>query len=141
MGTCRIPNPSTRVVKSWPVDAVTISYQVARHGVVRKRFYNLLCRPSSGRVFRDVEMQNTSTIMREDDENIKHAELDGRDCEEVDRDHLPDVISKKRHPGLRRLSRLLRHQPRHSPFRNLKSKFFQFTVYPRCSPCRISSCH
>src|SRR5262249_7541735 len=74
------------------IDPITISYQVARHGVVGKRFHQLLCRPSSGRVFRDIEMQNTPTVMREDDENIKHTELYGRDCEEVDRDYLADVI-------------------------------------------------
>src|SRR6516162_3574809 len=55
-------------------DPVTISYQVARHGVVGKCFHHLLCRPSSGRVFRNIEMQNTATVMGEDDENIEHTE-------------------------------------------------------------------
>src|SRR5215831_5119317 len=123
------------------INPITISYQVARHGVVGKRFHDLLCRPTGGRVFRDIEMQNTPTVMREDDENIKHTELYGRDCEEVDRDHLADVISKKRHPGLRRLSRLLGHQARHGPFGNLESQFLQFPVYAWRSPCRIGGCH
>src|SRR6516162_11678984 len=39
------------------IDAITISYQVARHGVVRKRFHDLLSSPSSCRVFRNIEMQ------------------------------------------------------------------------------------
>src|SRR5215831_13496308 len=110
------------------IDPVTISYQVARHGVVGKCFDDLLCRPSSGRVFGNIKMQDTATVMGEDDENIQHAELYGRNCEEVDRDHLANMISKKRHPGLRRLSRPFWHQPRHRPFRNLKSQLFQFTV-------------
>src|SRR5215467_13347137 len=70
------------------IDPVTISYQVARHGVVGKCFDDLLCRPSSGRVFRNIKMQDAATVMGEDDENIQHAELYGWNCEEVDRDHL-----------------------------------------------------
>jgi hypothetical protein len=50
------------------VDPITISYQVARHGVVGKCLHDLLRCPSSGRVFRDIEMQNTSTVMGKDDE-------------------------------------------------------------------------
>ena len=50
-------------------------------------------------MFRDIEMQNTSTVMRKDDENVQHTELQSRNGEEVDRDHLAEVISKKGHPG------------------------------------------
>src|SRR5262245_21395805 len=42
-------------------------------------------------------MQNTPTVMREDDEDIQHTQLYGRNREEVDRDHLANVISKERH--------------------------------------------
>ena len=107
-----------------PIDPITISYQVARHHFFRKRFHDLLSSPSGCRVFSDIEMQNTPTVMREDDEYIEHTELYGRNREEVDRDHLANVISKERHPGLRRLSRLLGHQARHGPLRNLEPQFF-----------------
>src|SRR5262245_11445434 len=49
------------------IDPITISYQVARHGVVGKCFDHLLRRPSSGRVSRDIKVQNTTSVMREDD--------------------------------------------------------------------------
>ena len=83
------------------IDPITISYLVARHGVAGKRFHYLLRRPSSCRVFRNIEMQNTAAVMCEDHEDIQHTKLYGRNRKEVDRDHLADVISKKRHPGLR----------------------------------------
>src|SRR5215471_20966002 len=86
-------------------------------------------------------MQNTPTVMREDDEDIQHTQLYGRNREEVDRDHLANVISKERHPGLRRLSRLLGHQARHGPFGNLESQLFQFTVDAWRSPCWIGGSH
>src|SRR5215470_4608288 len=123
------------------IDPITISYQVARHDVVGKRFHHLLCGPGRGRVFRDVEMQNATSVMRQNHEDIQDAELYGRNREEVDRDHVADVISKKRHPGLRRPSSLLGHEARHGPFGNLESQLFQFTVYAWCSPCRIGGCH
>jgi hypothetical protein len=59
------------------INPITISYQVARHRVVGKRFHDLLRRPTGGWVFCNVEMDNTATVMREDDENIQDAELYG----------------------------------------------------------------
>src|SRR5215831_17207179 len=50
------------------IDPITVSYQVARHRFFRKRFHDLLRSPSSCRVFRHIEMQDTATVMREDDE-------------------------------------------------------------------------
>src|SRR6516162_4264975 len=106
------------------IDPITISYQVARHYFLRKRFDDLLRRPSSGRMFRHTEMQNTATVLRQNHEDIQHAELYGRNREEVDRDHLANVISEKRHPGLRWPPCLLGHQARHRSFGNLESQLF-----------------
>src|SRR5215471_13939635 len=91
------------------VDPITIAHQVARHGVVGKGLDDLLRRLRCGRVFHDIEMQNTSTVMGQEDKDVQHTKLYGRNGEKVDRDHLADMISKKRHPGLRWLSSLLRH--------------------------------
>src|SRR5215831_15929100 len=44
------------------VDPITIPYEVARHSVVGKCLHELLCCPRGSRVFRDIEMQNTSTV-------------------------------------------------------------------------------
>ena len=79
--------------------------------------------------------------MRKDDENVQHTELQSRNGEEVDGDHLADVISKKGHPGLRWLARLLGHPARHRTFRDREPQFFQFTMDARCSPCGIGGRH
>src|SRR6516165_8224970 len=92
------------------IDPITISYQVARHSLLRKCLHDLLRRPSGGWVFRNIKVQNAAAVMREDNENIQHAELYSGNHKEVDRDHVADVISKKRHPGLRRPSSLLGHE-------------------------------
>src|SRR5215471_5213141 len=123
------------------IDPIPITQQIARCCIERKGFQDLLRRPSSGRVFCDIKVQNTAAVMRENEENIQHTQLNRRNREEIDRNHLANVISKKRHPSLRWLSRLLGHKPRHRPFRNLKSELLQFPMNPWCSPRRIGPCH
>src|SRR5262249_13786903 len=86
-------------------------------------------------------MQNTATVVGEDDENIEHTELYGRDREKVNGYHLANVISKERHPCLRWLSRFLGYEAGHRPFRNLKSQLSQFSMDSRCSPCWIGGGH
>src|SRR5215813_2071815 len=90
---------------------------------VKRKGDDLLRRPRCGRVFRNIEMQNTSTVMGQDDKDVQHTKLYGRNGEEVDRNHLSDVISQECHPRLRWLSRLLGHPARHRPFRDREPQF------------------
>src|SRR5262252_2870618 len=94
---------------------------------ISKRFPG--AKRKSSRVFGDIKLQDTPRSCARMTKTIQHSERYRRNREEVDGDHLANVISEKRRPGLRRLSRLLRHEARHGPFGNLKSQLFQFTVY------------
>src|SRR5262249_17108951 len=49
------------------VDAITISQQISRCGVERKGFEHLVRRPFSCRMTRDVKVDNTSSVMGEND--------------------------------------------------------------------------
>ena len=91
------------------IDPIPITQQIARCCIERKGFQDLLRRPSSRRVFCDIKVQNPAAVMRENHENIQYTQSNSRNREEVDRNHLANVISKKRHPSLRWLSRLLGH--------------------------------
>jgi hypothetical protein len=55
------------------VDSIAISNHVLWRAVIRKCFDNLLRSPYGSWVLRNVEMEDTSTIMREDDKDIQHA--------------------------------------------------------------------
>jgi hypothetical protein len=79
-------------------------------------------------------MQNMATVMRQDDEEIQDSKLYGRNCEEVDRNHLANVISKENHPCMRWLLILPRHQSGDGSFGNVESEFQQFSVHTRRSP-------
>jgi hypothetical protein len=82
------------------IDSITISHQVSRCGFVRKRFHDLLRRPIGCGILCHIEMQKTATVVRQYNEDIQYPKLDGRNREEIDRDHLADVIPKERHPRL-----------------------------------------
>jgi len=86
-------------------------------------------------------MDDTTPIVREDYEDIKDSQANGRDGEEIDSYHFSDMIAKKRHPSLCRLP-IFRHQSRHCSFGNLKPELQQFSMDARRSPDRIGgSCY
>src|SRR5262245_21247831 len=60
------------------IDPIAVSHQVSRHGFLRKRLHDLLCRPIGCGVLRYIEMQNTATVVRQDDKYIQHPKLDRR---------------------------------------------------------------
>jgi hypothetical protein len=77
------------------VDAVIVAEDVARSVLKRKSFAELLGDPGRMRLFADSEMDDAAAIMPQDEEDVKVAERDGRNCEEVDRGDVPGVISQK----------------------------------------------
>src|SRR5215510_10544745 len=70
------------------VDRISISDQVAWGRVLRKRLDQLLGRPGGGRMFRDVEMHDLTSLVQEDDKAVKVTKRRSGDCEEVDADEV-----------------------------------------------------
>jgi len=60
------------------LNSVTIPNHVPRCGIFRERLDNLLCRPHCRGMLRDIEMEDTSTIMRENNKNVQNAQLNRR---------------------------------------------------------------
>ena len=52
---------------------------------IRERFAYLLDNPIAGRIPRNIEVQDTSTVMADDEEAVEHVEGEGRDREEIHR--------------------------------------------------------
>jgi len=75
------------------VDSIAISNQIPWRTVVRKRFNNLLHSPYGSGVFGDIEVQDATTVVCKNHEDIQHAELNCRDREEIDGNELPDMIA------------------------------------------------
>ena len=64
-------------------------------GFERKCLAQLLHDPETGRIARDVEMQDASAIMTNEEEAVKESEGGGVDCEKVHRGNDFEVIFEK----------------------------------------------
>ena len=67
------------------VGLVSVPYQVPRRRVPWKSIDHLLRRPLGGRMFGDIEMNDTATLVAKDDEDEQNAEGCGRQSEKVER--------------------------------------------------------
>src|SRR5207245_4523458 len=89
------PMAFTRCRKLSAEDAVAIADEKPGRRVVGEGLDNLLRRPSRGRGIGHVEMYDSAAVMEEDYEHVEHAERRRGHDEEVDRDKIGDVISRK----------------------------------------------
>ena len=64
-------------------------------------FDTLVTGPLNGRVLRDVEVENTPTVMCEDHQNEQHLVSHGWHHEEINGHQVPDLIIQKCLPGWR----------------------------------------
>src|SRR5215469_18598633 len=84
------------------VDTVSISEQILGRILVSEGLDDLLRRPGCTGMLRHMEMQYLATTMFQHQEHEQHLPRDGRHGEEVDGNHLTDVIVQEGLPGLAR---------------------------------------
>ena len=91
----------------------------------------------------DVEVQNTSTIMADDEKTVQHTEGDRRHREEIHRRNGFAVISEKREPALRRIRISWRsvHPAGDCSLGNIEPEHEKLAVNARGSPNRILGDH
>src|SRR5271167_3135838 len=82
-------------------DSIAVAQQVARQLVKGEGLPQLLSRPLCGRVGGHVEVQDATPVMGQYQKHVKHLETDGGHREEVDEDHLGEVVLQEGAPGLR----------------------------------------
>ena len=109
-----------------PVDLVPIADRVFWLAVVRKRCGDLVSRPASCWMTRDVEMDDVPPVVSKDDKAIQDVESDRRDGEEIDSCDLFGMVLQERSPRLGRRFTLLVHVFRHRRVCHFKSKQGQF---------------
>ena len=56
------------------VGLVSVPYQVPRRCIPWKSIDHLLCRPLGGRMFGDIEMNDTATVVAKDNEDEQNSE-------------------------------------------------------------------
>ncbi len=119
------------------VRAIPIPDQIPRSRVPRERFPELLGDPRRGRVRRDAEVYDPTSLVAKDDEHEQHRERGRRHHEEVDRCQGSDVVVEKRLPCLGRRPRMGHHVLRHGCLGHRDAQLQQLTVDPRRSPRRV----
>ncbi len=82
------------------VDLVAIAEEIGRRGVVWEDVDDLLGGPGRGGVLGDVEVEDAPAMVSEHDEDEQYAQLRSGHGEEIDRDHLADMVGEERAPGL-----------------------------------------
>ena len=108
-----------------------------------KRFAQLLDDPVSSWVTGDVEMQDPSSPMLDDEEAVQQLERHRGHGEEVEgHDHLA-VVLEKGQPSLAGIT-LAAHPaqiPSHGSFRYFETELLELAVDFRCAPAHILFCH
>src|SRR3954471_18479935 len=82
------------------VPAIPIPDEVMRSLSVGECFYDLLCRPSPGRMLGHIEMQHLATIVFQDDQYEQYPHGNCRHSKKINRYHLADMVAQEGAPGL-----------------------------------------
>lgn len=93
------------------IHAIAISDQITTWCSVREYLHDLLRRQLRSRMRCDIEVQDFSSSMLQYKEDEQNSQTDGRYGEEVDRDHLAEMVVQERLPGLRMWPRQPAKQP------------------------------
>ena len=110
--------------KPLALDAVTIPKKISRRSVPRKGFHDLLRRPSSRRVFGDIEVNDPAACMAQDNKHVQQAKPNCGDHEEIDGDHFIHMVLDESSPGLRgRFSTASMNELGHGSFGYVDAKF------------------
>ena len=139
----RFPNTHSlnSVLEVFPIDSISITNQIARCLIIRKRFDDLLCRPSRLRMFGHIKVNDSASFMRQHNEYKKHAQSSSRYREEVDRHEIAGVIIEEGSPRLGRRGAPFWHESGNGTFGNLDAQLLQFPMNSRRAPAHIGFGH
>src|SRR5208283_3072674 len=122
-------------------DSITVAQQVTRELVKGKGLPQLLSCPLGSRVGGHIEVQNATPVVGQYQKHVKHLETDGGHREEVDRDHLREVVLQESAPGLRWWLAAAHHVLAHASLPDVDAELEQFTMDARCTPDGILPAH
>jgi len=119
------------------VDPVAIAEERGGGGVVREGVDELLSGPAGGGMRGDVEVDDVPAVVSEHDENEEHPQARRRHGEDVERDHVADVVGERGLPGLGRREAPPRHQPGDGALGDLEAELQELSVDARGTPERM----
>ena len=123
------------------VGLVSIPYQVPRRRVPWKSIDHLLRRPLGRRMFGDIEMNDTATVVAKDDEDEQNSEGCGRQSEKVERHQVLCMIIKKAPPSRGRWRAMANHILGDGGLGNGDAQLCQLAMHAGSSPERVGPAH
>ncbi len=132
---------SSLTAKLASVDGIAVPKEVARGLIQSAGLQQLPCGPHGCRVLCDVEMQDLSPIVAQDEQHKENPEGRRRDCEEIKRNEVSGMIIEKCPPALRWRSGPPDHVPGDSGLRDPDPQLLQLSMDPRRTPQRIGPTH
>jgi len=141
-GAVRIdPETLDATVEVRSVDLIPVPQHVTRRRVPWKSIDHLLCRPLGRRMFGDIEMNDTATIVTKYDEDEQNSESCSGQSEEVDRHQVLHMIIEKAPPRLRRWLAMANHVLGDGGLGDGYAKLHQLAMHTGCSPGDVGSAH
>jgi hypothetical protein len=89
-------------------------------------------------MFGHVDVEHAPPMVGKDDQDEQHAQVNGRNCQEIDRDQVPDMVGQERAPGLRRGCAPLRHQPGNGTLGHVDAELEELGMNTWRTPERIA---
>jgi hypothetical protein len=117
-----------------PVDRIAVAQEVARGRLPGERLHELLGRPLSRGGIGDVDVDHTSPVGHQDDEDEQDLEHHGGYDEEVYGDEAPQVVVETDSPGLRWRPPMADDVRGDRRLRDLDAQFLKLPVNPRRAP-------
>jgi hypothetical protein len=123
------------------VDAIVIAEEIGRRGVVREGVDDLLGGPGRGGMLGDVEVQDATPMVGEDDQDEEDAQARRGNGEEIDGDQISDMVGEERPPGLRRWGAPLGDQPGDGALGHVDAQLEQLAMDSGGAPEAIGGGH
>src|SRR5262249_34778197 len=120
-----------------------IEDQILVPSFVWKCLSQLLCNPVAGRLLANTAMQNTASVMGNDEEAVEHAKSKRGYGEKIHRGNHLAMILEEGLPSLSSLRVLggALHPPRDRSLGNIETQLEQFAMDARCAPGGILGSH
>ena len=135
------PETVDATIEVHSVALVSVPYQVPRRRVPWKRIDHLLRRPLSRRMFGDIEMNDTATVVAKDDEDEQNFEGCGRQSEKVERHQVVCMIIEKAPPSRGRWRAMANHILGDGGLGNGDAQLCQLAMHAGSSPERVGPAH
>ena len=133
--------PCRRFTELIAVAFVPIAQQITWGAVSREGLEQLTADPFSSGMIGDREVDESTTVVRQNHEDKEHPEEDGRNDEEISGDHIRRVVSEEGSPRLRRWLPMTHHIFCDCGLRQCQADLQKLAMNARRTPARIGQAH